>query len=340
MKTIAISLIALLALATAGRAAEIQFRAQCQARGPLVTLGDVAQVAASDPAEAARLAAIDLGPAPAAGGQKVVRAREVQDTLFLRGVNLTQQRFSGANQCVVLAAAELTPVRETAMGEIERRRAQRVAQDAISKYLKEVGGEGLTVECTPADAQARLLLRATRGILVRGGSAPWTGSQRLELSVATADGVEAMVLEALVAPAATAVVTVHPLAKGSVVRADDVRLAAVDSVRDGYRRIEDVLGKELLQGVPEGRALDRGMLRAPVSVRRGDVVTVFARAAGIRIRTLGRAKDEGAVGDLIAVESIENRKSYYARVCGLQEVELFAGTPSAPMAAAGLSARR
>lgn len=30
------------------------------------------------------------------------------------------------------------------------------------------------------------------------------------------------------------------------------------------------------------------------------------------------------MGDLITVESLDNRKSFFARVCGVQEVEIFA----------------
>ena len=49
-------------------------------------------------------------------------------------------------------------------------------------------------------------------------------------------------------------------------------------------------------------------LRQPLAVHRGEVITVLARAGGIRIRTNARAHDEGSVGELVAVESLLNRK--------------------------------
>jgi flagella basal body P-ring formation protein FlgA len=57
-------------------------------------------------------------------------------------------------------------------------------------------------------------------------------------------------------------------------------------------------------------------------VQQNDVVTVYARAAGVQVRTQARARDAGSLGDLIAVESISDRKTYFARVSGIQEVEV------------------
>ena len=53
-------------------------------------------------------------------------------------------------------------------------------------------------------------------------------------------------------------------------------------------------------------------------------MTVYARSAGLRVRTTARAKDDGSVGDLIAVDSLLNKQSFFARVSGIQEVEVFA----------------
>jgi hypothetical protein len=58
-------------------------------------------------------------------------------------------------------------------------------------------------------------------------------------------------------------------------------------------------------------------------------VTVFARCPGVRVRTTGRALEDGALGDLVTIESLADRKSFFARVCGPQEVEVFAGAGQA-----------
>ena len=59
------------------------------------------------------------------------------------------------------------------------------------------------------------------------------------------------------------------------------------------------------------------------------MVTVFARASGIQVRTTARAREEGSRGDLIMVESLTDRSRYFARVTGIQEVDVYARPTSA-----------
>lgn len=82
-------------------AAEIILRPACQPAGPVVRLGDVAEIRGTEPKEREALAAVELFPAPLAGQRRVVRVREVCDLLALAGVPIAQHRFSGASEVVV-----------------------------------------------------------------------------------------------------------------------------------------------------------------------------------------------------------------------------------------------
>ena len=92
---------------------------------------------------------------------------------------------------------------------------------------------------------------------------------------------------------------------------------------------------------PRGRRRARSSttdaLRTPALVRRGDVVTVYARSAGIRVRTAARARDDGSQGDLVSVESLLDRSTFFARVSGIREVEVYARSRASrrPRPAAG-----
>ena len=70
-------------------------------------------------------------------------------------------------------------------------------------------------------------------------------------------------------------------------------------------------------------------MRQPLLVRKGEVVTVYVRASGVQVRTTARSRDNGSHGELINVESLENRKTYFARVTGIQEAEVYARGESA-----------
>src|SRR5690348_10455719 len=116
-------------------AAELQLRGECDCSTGLVRLADVAEIHASDPAEAKSLGEIELFPAPAAGNKAFVRAREIQDLLALRGINLSRHRLSGASQIEVRhgGGAKESGVRLTAS--VTRRATDRVSE-AIIAYLR------------------------------------------------------------------------------------------------------------------------------------------------------------------------------------------------------------
>jgi flagella basal body P-ring formation protein FlgA len=240
--------LATLALAwTAASAADLELRAECRPAGPVVTLGDVAEVVADDPEQARLLAAIELFPSPPPGQSRFVGIRQIQDLLLLREVNLVEHRFSGSSR-VTISRTEAAPLQPA----------------------------------TPRDASPH--------------------------------DTQAMVVAARVLP------------RGAVIGPGDVRLErpnAEDRPVDGFGSIEKVVGHQTTRGIAAGKPLSATSVRPPILVRRGEVVTVYVRSPGIRVRSVARARDDGSLGDLIALESFEDRKTLLARVSGMQEVEIY-----------------
>jgi len=316
-------------IAQGARAADIRLRAEAVPAGPVVTLGDVADVLANDGDQAARLRAIELFPGPAAGAQRFVRVREIQDLLLLRGVNLAEHQLSGASQVIVRGSDR--PANDNAVSAAEERKALSKLREAITTYLRDrlSPDEAFSVEASLPAGAARLLADYSGTLTVRGGSAPWKGHQRFELILGGPQGGEQFEIEAQVRLVPQAVVAVRPLARGAVIGLGDVELRRVEgeAAGDMFFSIEEVLGRETMRAVTANRPLLRDALRSPLLVRRGDVVTVYARSPGIQVRTTARAKDDGAEDDLIAVESFQTRKVFLARVCGVREAEVFAQAP-------------
>ena len=309
--------------------AEIQLRSECRARGPVVTLSDLADLSAADPQAAASLGAVELFPSPTAGRQRFVRVREIQDLLLLRGVNLAEHRFSGASQVAVLSTVEPARAAEPRpLMPAQARKAERQAGEAIVRYLQErVSNKEQWTVNAPLDATAaRAVANAGARIAVRGGADPWVGSQRFELTVDTPDGPQAFPVDAQVSVPSATVAAARSLPRGAVIRAEDVRIqkaAPGENPSEGFHSPSEVIGQETTRAVAEGKALDRDSLRPPLAIRRGEVVTVYARNSGIRVRTTARAREDGSVGDLITIESLLDRKPYTVRVCGIQEAEVF-----------------
>ena len=65
-------------------------------------------------------------------------------------------------------------------------------------------------------------------------------------------------------------------------------------------------------------------LRAPLMVRRGDVLPVVARAGSILVRTTGVAQQDGAMGELVKVKTADGEGAFVARVSGFRKLEVLA----------------
>jgi flagella basal body P-ring formation protein FlgA len=131
---------------------------------------------------------------------------------------------------------------------------------------------------------------------------------------------------------------VRSLPRGTLVRAADVGLCRAvprEAGAEVFYSIDEVVGQETTEAIAKDKILQAKQLSSPLLVRRGEVVTVCARSAGIRVRTSGRARDSGSLGDLVAVESLVNRQTYYARVTKLREVEVYARSAKADQAEVG-----
>jgi flagella basal body P-ring formation protein FlgA len=335
-----------LSAALEGFGAELQVRARCQPRGPIVTLGDVAEVTAADAAQAEKLTSIELFPAPPPSQQRTLRARELQDLLANRGIGLAEHRLSGSSQVIIggfgeqAHTVEPRPVSSSVM-----KRAERAVGEAIVKFLQEQASadDVWQVDAKLTDAQARLIPVDGQKISVRGGQPPWSGAQKFELTVDDAAHPASYAVTASVSQLARVVVAAKAIGRGDTIRSTDLRLQRPEAGAENaetFHAIDDVAGMEAAQAIPAGAVLQRSLLRSPIMVRRGEVITVYSRTAGIRIRVTARAREDAALGELVAVESLSDRKAYTARVSGLQEAEVYArAMQSAPLAPSDSMAR-
>lgn len=327
-------------------AAEIRLRAVCQPSSSLVTLADVAEIHANDNAEQEQLSGVQLFPAPVMGKSRFLAIRELQDLLRLRGVNLAQHVLSGASQTTVHSPVErvevervqpATPV-ERPLARHKRDRAVERLADAIIAYLnaQNESTAAWQVEIDVVDDHLRPLVEAHEEstLVVTGGQHPWTGSQRFTVQCETAAGSISLPVAATVTLPAMVLAATRTLQRGEIVQASDLQFQARranDANIDALELVEEVVGRQVTRSIPAGAVLAAGDLREPVVVRRGDAVTVYSRAPGIRVRTTARAKQDGGLGDLIEVESFSDRSKFFARVSGVQEVEVFArGASLAP----------
>lgn len=322
-----------LALAAPGvvTAGELRLRKTCQIEGPIVTLGDVAEIAGPETDETKSLADLELFPSPALGSKRYVTVREVQDALARQGYNLRKFRLAGSSRVELVRQdaedkASGTPRVPPGATRQARITLERFLRDYLDEQECDSSAWNLDFEIS-AERAARVVA-AREEITIDGGESPWTGEQTFEIRLgADADQPTQFELPVTISARAGVVVCTRLLAPGSLIHASDVELSTdpmSDRTDEPIRQLEDCIGRETTRSLAPGQILLADFLRTPLVVRKGEAVTVFARSEGIQVRTVGRAKDDGSLGDLITVESLANREKFFARVSGIQEVEVYA----------------
>lgn len=353
---------------TASTAASIALRARAVPASTVVRLGDVAEVRAESIQEAERLATLPLMPAPAHGTRRYLRMREVQDLLAAHGENMSRLNFRGET---VIEVTSPTAAGESAGDEDGSNREQRRAvwlgteaatdlrdrpqrpsapvnslrdelRRVIVEHLTRQAGPGAPwqVELTVSSRYLELMPSATSPLTCEGGQPPWTGRQRFVISVPTAAGGEKFAVTADVKRPQPVVVATRPIERGGVVTAAFVEIEQRDNLPPASGRrvpvasVESVLGMEAARTIQSGQVIFDDDVRPPLLVKRGEEVTVYARGGGIQVRTSARARQDGARGELVRVESLETRDRYDAVVVGLREAVVFAGgtAPTASVA--------
>jgi len=334
-RTLAALLLASVALSpVVAAAAEIRIRSAATPKGGLVLLGDIAEIFARGEEEAERLAAAAIAPAPAPGARRFLRLADIKRALERRGVRLAEHRFSGASTVTLQSPDRIargdqrTPAR---VAPTNSRGGATAASDAILVYLgeklPEAGNCQIDVRLSPS--QQVKLAAAETPVRASGGRAPWVGDQQFTLQF----GAEHLPVRATVRLPTTAVVAVRSLPRGVLVRREDLALREVElsNLRTApgrtLGRVEDAVGKETIRAIRSGQLLDRRWLRSPLLVRRGEVLTVYARSSGISVRTVARATQDGSQGEVITVETLgtAKRRRFEARVVEPQVVEVWAG---------------
>jgi flagellar basal body P-ring formation protein FlgA len=343
---------------TVGSAVEVVLRPSVVVSTAVVRLSDVADVAAGEEERGQQLLSLPLMPAPALGTQRFLRKREVEYLLSAHGIKLGDLRISGADVVAIaapedewtrsapLAAAETTPLNRHAallagqmvakdhlIGAARAQQLHATINQTIIAYLKtksELAAEW-RVMCELPERQLALLDAATSSLSCQGAAAPWIGRQQFLISFTTRDGAVQLPIYAQVAAVSTpVVVAVRSIPRRSIITAADLELRSVSYIpkvtetRSAVDSLDTLIGMEARLAIQAGDVVYSDQVQAPIVIKRGEVVSVSSHAGGIRVRTTARARQDGARGELVQLESLDTRERFDARVTGPREAAVFA----------------
>jgi len=313
-----------------GLAATFCVRPNVTASSNLITLGDVVAIEDCDPQTHHSLASLPLFPAPPMGEAKFVSRDEIRELLILRGIDLRMHTWSGALQVKIITSPSApVPAAEKKNPSQLSSLAQERLQAVLDEYWRRVFPEGpkYRFEFTLSDqdvnwfsaVDARLTIKDVQPL------APDAWAVVVQTQVGQEQRV-ANIQVKLRCPSQV-VLAARSLSRDVIISPADV-VASEDtesSNSENAMGLEEVIGKQLTIAIPAGKPIPRSALRDPIVVRRGETVQVIVRAPGVTVRTVGRAKDDGAVSYLVPIETFESKgKTLMARVVGPKEVEVYA----------------
>lgn len=206
---------------------------------------------------------------------------------------------------------------------------QRQIDDAINLYISEEHAghyQSVEVEIQPIDPRLRLST-CDRPLQLQQRPRNRTAG-RLTFKI-SCEGSETWSIHVPVTVQAfdNVVVSDLPIAKGTQLRASDLRIELVDIslLHSGYFQSMDELdGFVARRPIPAEQVMTPALVDPAKMVNRGEKVVIIAEGPGLSIRATGMAMEDGAFGELIRVRNASTNKVVEGRISapGLIKVSL------------------
>lgn len=321
----------------------IRLRSDARLDHRSITLADVATL---EGAAAVALADVSVATVEAGHDRATIELHDLRRLLEERGVNAGDVTLAGHAACRVMllprdTAANDAPhgldARETNASDPTPPNATTTPAQSLRSLVRSrlaamagVDADALIIEYT-ADDLARLD-RADSTSTAGGGwevqSHSTSGLGTVPLTLRAWDGTRAadrLTVTARVSHRVRAVIPVRNIARGEPVTQADIQLREMDLTRtvdDLATRPDEVIGRVATRPLTDGEPFSGDHLRAPLAVRRGDLVTVRARSGSLVVKTVARALADAPAGETIALRNEVTRETFQATVVGDREASV------------------
>jgi flagella basal body P-ring formation protein FlgA len=117
----------------------------------------------------------------------------------------------------------------------------------------------------------------------------------------------------------------HKIQRGETIGFEDIYLARKNVSRMPANTLTDrgmAIGLSAKNTISKNTCLKDYMLKRMPLLDKGEVVTILAEMAGLRVTTPGKALERGFAGDVIRVQNTMSKKRVYARIVDDSTVEV------------------
>jgi flagellar basal body P-ring formation protein FlgA len=199
----------------------------------------------------------------------------------------------------------------------------------VTEYLqKKTERQGLEIQVKKLGFSGEVSLPAGEISYEVVAPRDWEGWGRgaLALIVRVNDRVEKNIpLNVEVEALAEMVVTTRAMERGELVEKGDVILQKRDVASSSAklcRSVAEALGKRVRVGMRGNSAVRIDYLEKPSIIKNGQMVTIVAENRAFRITATGRAKGNGAEGDIVMVQNVSAQKDVPAVVVDANTVRV------------------
>lgn len=278
-------------------------------RGPLITLGELAEIAGADPDTLSHMEQLTLGSAPPPGGSLVLT-----DKLLTMRLASADARY-GDIVWQVPAKIKVTTGSQKLSGAMLAAAAIEAIKDKIGQSLNEAD-----LSIVPAVPAPDVTL--PQGDVFLTVDLPYG----IRYTTPTVARINIMLDHQLynrrnvsfdVKYFQSVVVADRLIDKNQILLPQDLRYERMDASKlsPGYfTDIGRVAGLMVRRSLTPGAIVNNRSLEKPVVVKRGNHVTILARVGEIEVRTAGQAMQDGGAGDMIRVQNFVSKKILSARV--------------------------
>ena len=124
------------------------------------------------------------------------------------------------------------------------------------------------------------------------------------------------------------VVATERIKRNHIIRWSDVavkRISGSKPVENYILDPKEAVGKRVRRSIKKGSPVTRDRIEEAPVILQGEQVTLLVEKGGLRITSVGRAKEDGFLGRLVAVVNLDSRKTVYGVVenSGMVRVKMF-----------------
>jgi len=282
--------------------------------GKEVYLGDIASISVSNEAESKLLGKVHLCQAAKPGFSVTLNIGYVKSRAKQQGVSPESLIWNTPDNIVIQTSSRIVSFEEV--------------QTAGENFIKDIVGKAnTTVNARPA-YEIRPIVLPDSDIDIRVESLskyPVNGNFSLSFTFSV-DGreCEKRLIPFKVEVIKDVVIASKQIESNKVITEDDLTIASQDIglFSEVFYEKDEIIGKCAKRAISKGSSITSDIIEQVPIIKQGDLITIFAESASLKITAQGKAMENGIKGQVIRVINISSLKELQAQVIDVNTVKI------------------